>query len=491
VRPYAASLERHGYWRDEPTYGRVWYPRVEPDWRPYYRGRWVSLRHYGWTWVPYDPWGWPTHHYGRWGFSTAGSWFWIPGRTWGAAWVSWASAPGYVSWCPLGWNNRPVFQFNIHVRNYSPWRAWTILPRRHFGHGFVHRNVVQVTRIDRHVLTSFSHRDRAPEIRGYAVPRGAPIRVAGTAGRRATPLYTNLPADQGRIRTDGARIRLPDGAPASARSGTEPRGVVRERAVPTRPAVRSVPRSEGPRVQRSEGPGVRPSDSARVRPSEGPAVQRSESPGVQRSEGPGVQRSEGARVRPSESPRVQRSESPRVQRSEGSGNRPSDGARVRPSEGPGVSRSEGPRVPRSEGLVVPRSEDRRIRPSDGPGGSRSEGPRVQRSEGPGVRPSDGARVRPSEGGMAPRADRPSFEQPRAVPRGDSARPGGDSRSRPDVQQRAPDRAPSGSYERRGAAPSRPSEASGSGGRSGSGGSSGARPRPSGGGRGGGRSGGRQ
>jgi len=44
VRPYAASLEHHGYWRDEPTYGRVWYPRVERDWRPYYRGRWVLLR---------------------------------------------------------------------------------------------------------------------------------------------------------------------------------------------------------------------------------------------------------------------------------------------------------------------------------------------------------------------------------------------------------------------------------------------------------------
>ena len=70
VRTRRLSTE-HGYWRDEPTYGRVWYPRVAPDWRPYYRGRWVHLRPYGWTWMAHDPWGWPTHHYGRWGVSTA------------------------------------------------------------------------------------------------------------------------------------------------------------------------------------------------------------------------------------------------------------------------------------------------------------------------------------------------------------------------------------------------------------------------------------
>jgi hypothetical protein len=452
VRPYAASLERHGYWRDEPTYGRVWYPRVEPDWRPYYRGRWVSLRHYGWTWVPYDPWGWPTHHYGRWGFSAAGSWFWIPGRSWGAAWVSWAYAPGYVSWCPLGWNNRPVFQFNIHVRNHSPWRAWTILPQRHFGYGFVHRNVVHVTRIDHRTLTAFSYRDHAPEIRGYAVPRGAPIRVAGTSGaRRTAPLYTNLPAEQGRIRTDGARVRLPDSASSSSRPGT----ASRDRAVPTRPAVRS-DRSPGdgvagPRVPRSVGPTVQGSEGARIRPSEGPTVRGSEGPRVPRSESPTVPRSDGARVRPSESPRVPRSESPTVPRS--------DGARVRPSESP--------RVPRSESPMVPRSDGARVRPS--------ESPRVPRSESP----------------MVPRSNGPSFEQPRAVPRGESARPGGDSRSRPEVQPRAPDRGPSGSYERRGSAPSRPPAASGSGGRPGSAGPpAGARPRPSGGGRGGGSAGSR-
>ena len=139
VRPYAGTLDRYGAWQYESSYGYVWYPRVDHGWRPYSHGRWSSLRPYGWTWIGSDPWGWPTHHYGRWGFSSAGAWSWIPGRAWAPAWVSWAYAPGYVSWCPLGFNNRPVFQIvNVH-RGYDPWRAWTVIPQRDFGVGFVHR----------------------------------------------------------------------------------------------------------------------------------------------------------------------------------------------------------------------------------------------------------------------------------------------------------------------------------------------------------------
>ena len=186
VRPYAASFDAYGDWRYEQAYGYVWYPRVYTGWRPYHRGRWVSLRPYGWTWIAADPWGWPTHHYGRWGIS-AGAWFWIPGRHWGPAWVSWAYTPNYVSWCPLGWNNRPVLQIvNINLfggRRYSPWHAWTVVPRRHFSTGFVHVGRVASVRIDQRIHNTFIVRDRAPEVR-HAVGRSAPIR---TAGRYAVP----------------------------------------------------------------------------------------------------------------------------------------------------------------------------------------------------------------------------------------------------------------------------------------------------------------
>jgi Family of unknown function (DUF6600)/FecR protein len=186
VQTYASTFNDYGYWQNEPTYGYVWYPRVRAGWRPYYYGRWTTLRPWGWTWIGSDPWAWPTHHYGRWGFS-AGSWFWIPGRTWGPAWVSWAYAPGYVSWCPLGWNNRAVFGFsNVGVYGgyrLNPWNAWTVVPHSGFGHGYVNLNVVNSTRIDVNTRNSFVVRNTGPDYQGYAVPRSsAPIRSVGVRG---------------------------------------------------------------------------------------------------------------------------------------------------------------------------------------------------------------------------------------------------------------------------------------------------------------------
>jgi hypothetical protein len=203
VRPYSASFDRYGAWRHEPSYGYVWYPTVSTGWRPYHHGRWATLRPYGWTWIGSDPWAWPTHHFGRWGFS-AGLWFWIPGRSWAPAWVSWAYAPGYVSWCPLGWNNRPVLQIvNVNFgRGYDPWRAWTVVPRHHFGVGFVHVRGIPGGRFDARTRHSFVSRNAAPDIRGYAVPRAsAPIRVAGTRSgpRGGSPVYTNLSPDGSRL----------------------------------------------------------------------------------------------------------------------------------------------------------------------------------------------------------------------------------------------------------------------------------------------------
>ncbi|MEO6237214.1 MAG: DUF6600 domain-containing protein [Vicinamibacterales bacterium] len=228
VRPYAGTLDRYGAWRYEASDGYVWYPRVDVSWRPYYQGRWTTVPSYGWTWIGSDPWGWPTHHYGRWGLS-ANAWFWIPGRSWSPAWVSWASAPGYVSWCPLGWNNRPVFQINAGYsagRAYDPWRAWTVVPQRHFGAGYVHRGYVGAYPIDARTRGAFAYRD-APSTAGYAVARGtsAPIRVAGTGRVRTSPtVLTNRDAgvrpgpDQGQT---GVRPGSDQGQ-AGVRPGPDP-----------------------------------------------------------------------------------------------------------------------------------------------------------------------------------------------------------------------------------------------------------------------------
>ncbi len=127
---YGGTFDRYGAWQHEPQYGYVWYPSASPDWRPYYNGYWAANRPYGWTWIGLDVWGWPTHHYGRWGVSRS-RWFWIPERRWAPSWVTWAAAPGYVSWCPLGFDNRPVFALSVNVGN--PWLGWVVVPRTHFG----------------------------------------------------------------------------------------------------------------------------------------------------------------------------------------------------------------------------------------------------------------------------------------------------------------------------------------------------------------------
>ncbi len=228
VRPYASSFARYGDWRTDPAYGQVWYPSVSLDWRPYYNGRWETLRPYGWTWVGADPWAWPTHHYGRWGVS-AGAWFWIPGRSWAPAWVSWAYAPGYVSWCPLGWNNRAV----VHVattRGYDPWRAWTAAPRQHFsGTRVTVRGVA--TRVVDTRTRGFIEGQRPPARAGDAVPRSVtPIRSAGRAA--GTPVYTNLSPSASHIR-GGPRVMVgstPTPPAAGSRPTTRETGVAVQRS---------------------------------------------------------------------------------------------------------------------------------------------------------------------------------------------------------------------------------------------------------------------
>jgi hypothetical protein len=276
VQPYASTFAEYGTWRNEPTYGYVWYPRVAPTWRPYFYGSWTTLRPWGWTWIGSDPWAWPTHHYGRWGFS-AGAWFWIPGRVWGPAWVSWAYAPGYVSWCPLGWNNRAVFAFNFHGgRHYDPWRAWTVVPHRGFGRGRVNINVVNVTRIDVRTRNAFVVRDAAPDFRGHAVPRSsAPIRTA--VSRNST--FGGSNAFRG-SRVDSRALSPRDSDAAAAfrnRATPSPRlngpGYPPAARTPSR-AVPSVERGSPQNTAPSRQNGVRTRESGAPAPSEPGPMQR-------------------------------------------------------------------------------------------------------------------------------------------------------------------------------------------------------------------------
>jgi hypothetical protein len=189
VRVYGSTFDQYGSWSYAAPYGYVWYPRVAKTWRPYHHGRWRYGVGFGWTFVGYDPWGWATHHYGRWGIGTGGSWFWIPSTGWGAAWVHWAVAPGYVSWCPLGWNNRPVIGWGYgpyparhgYGHGSGHWRAWSVVPLNTFRVGApVHRQPFDPRPFSGPRAPSFVLQPTPP---ATAVPRGAVVpptyRIAG------------------------------------------------------------------------------------------------------------------------------------------------------------------------------------------------------------------------------------------------------------------------------------------------------------------------
>jgi hypothetical protein len=72
------DLDDNGSWRDDPTYGNVWTPRVSREWAPYHDGHWAWISPWGWTWVDDAPWGYAPFHYGRW-ISSRGDWSWVPG----------------------------------------------------------------------------------------------------------------------------------------------------------------------------------------------------------------------------------------------------------------------------------------------------------------------------------------------------------------------------------------------------------------------------
>ncbi|MGD0525854.1 MAG: DUF6600 domain-containing protein [Polyangiaceae bacterium] len=99
------TLDSHGTWSDDPTYGTVWLPAasdVGPDFTPYATGgHWAYDTDYVWV-SDYD-WGWAPFHYGRWVFIDGRGWGWIPGREYRGAWVSWGVDPGYayVGWYPM------------------------------------------------------------------------------------------------------------------------------------------------------------------------------------------------------------------------------------------------------------------------------------------------------------------------------------------------------------------------------------------------------
>jgi hypothetical protein len=259
LRMYSGTFDRYGAWQYQAPYGYVWYPTVPLTWRPYYDGYWWSYPRYGWTWIGGGAWGWPTHHYGRWGHASGG-WYWIPGARWGPAWVSWAAAPGYVSWCALGFDNRPVFGFSAGFA--TAWPGWVVVPRTYFHHGWHGRHVGRHAVAPHHLprSTPFVVEASAPVAPPRAIPRPGAVPRVGAAVA-SSPRYE--------IRGDRLGVAVP--RPPTGRSDLSTASQLRsQRASTTAPdTIRPTDSASRDRIFRQALPEVRraaPRDSRVAQP---------------------------------------------------------------------------------------------------------------------------------------------------------------------------------------------------------------------------------
>ncbi len=136
----AEDLDAYGQWNNDPQYGNVWVPNVDPGWAPYRVGRWVDEPYYGWTWVSGDPWGWAPYHYGNWYMSSFG-WAWYPGPFGGRHY--WRPAlVGFFGW---GGGGGLGFGFGnvgwVPLAPYERFRPW-------YGRGFNNATIVNNVRLE-------------------------------------------------------------------------------------------------------------------------------------------------------------------------------------------------------------------------------------------------------------------------------------------------------------------------------------------------------
>jgi hypothetical protein len=364
LRMYGGELDRNGSWNYEAPYGYVWYPSVAPEWRPYYDGYWSSVPTYGWTWIGVDVWSWPTHHYGRWGYARS-RWFWIPDRRWSPAWVSWGGAAGYVSWCPLGFDNRPVFALSASVG--GGYRGWTVLSRDHFGG---HRSVRQFAVSPRSL----------PATVGFVAQASAPVPPPRAVARRGVGNGGQLAGD--RRQFPNVVGRSGDGAHNAALPRRADNGDRRAAGQVTQPGRPSVTRSP-------QGVGRQPQTNGQIQPNGQP----------RRSEPGGAGDRQRAVSRQPQGPSVHAPEIPSAQTPQ-NGDRPSNDGQKRGAVSPRPSAPRAPVQPIAP-AVPQRSEQRQ------------SGNATRRAEP--IRPNQPAAPESPQPGVARRSGGPIYTQRPTAP----------------------------------------------------------------------------
>jgi hypothetical protein len=185
------ELDANGRWVNDPQYGQVWVPTVDPGWAPYQVGRWVWVDYYGWTWVSGDPWGWAPYHYGRW-YNGPYGWAWWPGALYGPYY--WRPAlVGFFGWGGPGFGVGFGFGFGnvgwvalAPFERFHPWYGPGF-----YGHGF---GAVNITR---NVNVSNIYRNAR-------VSNGVTSMASNQFGRAGVNGATNIRAGAGDLARAGA-----------------------------------------------------------------------------------------------------------------------------------------------------------------------------------------------------------------------------------------------------------------------------------------------
>ncbi len=291
------ELDAHGRWVDDPAYGQVWVPNVDPGWAPYQVGRWVWVDYYGWTWVSGDPWGWAPYHYGRWYMGSYG-WAWWPGAISGPCY--WQPAlVGFFGWGGFGVG----FGFgNVGWVPLAPYERFYPGYGAAFGAGVVVRNVnitniYRNARVDNGVTSIPAGQFGHSSISGAASvrPSAADLAHAGsvrgslpvTPARESTH-FSNAPA--GPVRSSGASSFYSSRG-SSASSSHQPfeqqrQAVARSASrFNTAPVAGGAARAGGPPTSTSQSSNTFSSRRAAPSPAAAPQVAAPQSGGWQRFNG--------------------------------------------------------------------------------------------------------------------------------------------------------------------------------------------------------------
>jgi hypothetical protein len=279
------DLDDYGDWRDDPSYGHVWFPnQVAVGWAPYHAGHWAWISPWGWTWVDDSSWGYAPFHYGRW-VSVGGRWGWVAGpvtvqAVYAPALVVFigggpGGSGGDVGWFPLG--PREVYVPSYHV-------SQAYVTRVNISSTTV--NVTQVTNVynttiikNSTTITNITYANRSVQGAVMVVPQQAfvsaqPVAKASVAvnaqqiatmplSARASVAPTQASVLGARAATAG-RVAAPPAAIAS-------RQVVAKKTPPPPPVPfakqqQALAAHPGQPLARSEVQTLRPAGSAAARP---------------------------------------------------------------------------------------------------------------------------------------------------------------------------------------------------------------------------------